>query len=377
MSEIIDVPYRKIPFVGPDPLTEEWFEKRFEIIGSSEAAAACGLSKYRQPLAVYQEKIGEIPPFAGNEHTRRGRRYEPLIAEDWEELNEKKLRRYPCPMFIHPDHSFIAATPDGEIDDDEGLEIKSSTFRMLDQLGDEGTDFIPQDWVIQAQQQMAVMGWLRVRFAIKIGDDLLQYCVQRNENLIRLMISAEQELIERIHDRRPPEPDWKHASTLELVKELHSSIADTRIMLTEEEAGYWAKYEFAGKLIKKLEARRKELKARVLHAIGDHGAGLLGDGRMVRRKLITTEPYVVTKEPFIDARAVKADTGRIVERTVVLNVTAAATLITHEPALLCLEGTDRGSHEDQRISDNSDHPATGERCSDPSQTSGELPSEVA
>lgn len=302
------------PIEGPGSLTPEWFAYREKTIGASEAAKACGLSEYGTPLSLYLEKTGQVPPFAGNEHTRRGRRYEPLIAEDWEELRGIKLRRYPCPMFIHGLYDFISATPDGEIDDTSGLEIKSSTWRAKSKLGDEGTDDIPSEWFIQAQQQMLVMNWSRVEFCILIELEPHIHVVERNDALISLMIDAERELIERIRDRRPPEPNWNHASTPSLIRELHQTANDCRIVLNGTECELWAEYELVGKAIKKLDDYRDKCKAAVLHAIGDNYAGILDDGRMIRRKLIEKKPYTVDPKPYWDARCVKSDGGRLIER---------------------------------------------------------------
>lgn len=306
--------YRKIPLIGPDPLTPEWYAKRFTVIGSSDAAKACGVSEYGTPLQLYKEKRGEVESFQGNEHTRRGRRYEPLIAEDWQELTGRTLRRYPCPMFIHPDYPWMAATPDGEIDDDEGLEIKSSTWRMKSRLGDEGTSELPSDWFVQAQQQMAVMGWKRVHFCILIDLVPRLHVVERDDSIIDMMIRAERDLVERIRDGRPPAADYSHASTLDLIKAIHKTVADTRIVLNAEEIEAWEEYQRLGKQVSEIEKQRDSLKARVLSGIGDHGGGLLGNGKMVRRSWRDPVEMHFTKKWYIHVDCVKADAGPVVER---------------------------------------------------------------
>jgi hypothetical protein len=119
---------------------------------------------------------------------------------------------------------------------------------------------------------------------------------------------------ERIQDGRPPEPNWEHSSTPRLIKEIHTSINDARIELNDEECGLWSQYERCGELIKRLDAKRESSKAMILHAIGDNFAGILPDGRMIRRKEIAGSTYTVNKKSFIDVRAVKCDSGRIIER---------------------------------------------------------------
>lgn len=303
-----------LPLVGPDSCTPEWYAIRNSIIGSSEAAAACGLSEYKTPLELYLEKIGQVEPFAGNEHTRRGKRYEPLIAEDWQEMTGRALAKYPCPMYLHPTLEGIAATPDGQISETEGLEIKCPSPRAKDKFGEEGTDEIPNEWKLQAQQQMGVMGWERVHFAVKVFDRPQLYVVERNERLIDAMFQMELRLLERIKNRLPPEPTWGHDTTLDLVYKLNTAVNEDRIMLNDEEVALWEEYETLGRKIALHEIRRKEIKSRVLWGIGESGGGILPDGRMIRRKWVQREGYYVNPSSYIDTRTVKADKGRIVER---------------------------------------------------------------
>lgn len=303
-----------MPIRGPESGSPEWYEIRSSIIGSSEAAAACGLSEYKTPLGVYMEKTGQAEPFAGNEHTRRGKRYEPLIAEDWQEMTGRALIQYPCPMYLHPTLEGVAATPDGQISETEGLEIKCPSPRQKDKFGEQGTDEIPNEWKLQAQQQMGVMGWERVHFAVKVFDVPQLYVVERNDRLIEAMLKMELRLLERIRLRLPPEPTWGHDTTLDLVYKLNSAVNENRVLLTDEEAALWQEYEDLGREMAKHEARRKEIKSRVLWGIGEAGGGILPDGRMIRRKWVQRAGYHVPPSSYIDTRAVKADNGVIVER---------------------------------------------------------------
>lgn len=272
------------------------------------------MSEYKTPLGLYLEKTGQAESFAGNEHTRRGKRYEPLIAEDWQEMTGRALIQYPCPMYLHPSLEGIAATPDGQISEMEGLEIKCPSPRQKDKFGEQGTDEIPNEWKLQAQQQMGVMGWERVHFAIKVFDTPQLYVVERNDRLIDAMFKMELRLLEMIRNRTPPEPTWGHDTTLDLVYKLNSAVNENRIILNDEEVSLWSEYESLGKQIGIYENRRKEIKSKVLWGIGEAGGGILPDGRMIRRKWVQKEGYYVNPTSYIDTRAVKADNGVIVER---------------------------------------------------------------
>lgn len=309
---------RHSPLVGPDPLTPEWHELHRTTVSASRAAQACGVSEYGTPLGLYYEMTGQVEPFKGNKFTRRGQRYEPLVVEDYVELTGAKIKRYPCPMFIHSDLPFCTATPDVWVDEKSGWDIKTMKPLLAKKLlGEAFSDDIPTDWIFQGVQQCGIMGWDYVLFVVKFDfdEDPVPYRVDRNDELFSLIASAEEELIQRVKDRCPPPPDWSHASTPQLIRSIKGSIEDTRIEFTAEEVQIWEQYESLGKLETETKKHREVLQEKIRHVLksGNHFAGLLPDGRMVRRKWIDSEVKAHTRK-FESLIAVKADDGRIVPR---------------------------------------------------------------
>src|SRR5208283_620865 len=86
---------------GPAAHTPEWYALHKTHVTASRIASIMGVSDYETPLDVYLEMKGKKPPFEGNEHTRRGTRYEPIIVADWCD-QEGKTVAYPVPIFFHP-----------------------------------------------------------------------------------------------------------------------------------------------------------------------------------------------------------------------------------------------------------------------------------
>jgi hypothetical protein len=123
--------------------------------------------------------------------------------------------------------------------------------------------------------------------------------------MIGYLIEAGQELWERIQIGDPPEPNWEHQSTPKLIREMHGEINGKVIDLGDITADAWFSYEQLGKQIKEMEDRRERYKSQVLYAIAGNYAGDLGDGRIVRRKLIEKKGHVVGPSSYIDCRAVK------------------------------------------------------------------------
>jgi predicted phage-related endonuclease len=131
------------------------------------------------------------------------------------------------------------------------------------------------------------------------------YRVDRNELMIGYLIDAGLELWQRIQNDEPPEPNWEHESTPKLIQEMRSEINGQVVELGDITSDAWFTYEQLGKQVKELNDRRERYKAEVLYYIGDNYAGDLGDGRIVRRKLIEKAGHVVGPSSYIDLRAVK------------------------------------------------------------------------
>lgn len=306
-----------MPTVVAKPHSPEWYKARETAIGASEIAVAAGLSPYQTPLELYHRKRGELPPIEDNDAMRLGRLLEPVVKSEFTTRTGIVLADPEPPMYRHAKHDPIVATPDGIIDDTTIFEAKTASWRMKTQWGDQDSDFIPDQYLCQTMAQMAVMDAALCHVAVLFdGATLKTYKVLRNDELIKHLIAAALELWERIRDGKPPEPNWEHASTPGLIRALHSTINDTRIVLNDQEIEAWETFERLGKEAKVIEEQRDIAKAFVLHGIGDHGAGLLPDGRMVRRKVIPGTSVSYERKEYIDIRAVKSDAGRIVERDI-------------------------------------------------------------
>lgn len=303
---------KKTPLIGPDPLTPAWHEARSQCIGASEIAAAAGLSPYQTALELYARKRNELPPIEDNDAMRMGRLLEPVVKAEFVRSSGLALRDPNPPMFIHPDFNVISATPDGIIDDATLLECKTASWRMKGFWGDEDTDAVPDHYLCQTQAQMAVMGADLVHLAVLFdGFTLKSFKVLRNDDLIALLISAALELWERIKNGDPPEPTWNHASTPKLIRAMHQSVNDVRVMLSDEAATAWGVQAELGKLITENEKKREELKARCFHEIGDNFAGVLPSGQMIRRKWIEGGHRSFDVAGRWDYRAVRFDNGPI------------------------------------------------------------------
>lgn len=301
-----------VPVRGPAQYTTDWYATLCSRIGASECAAACGVSEERQPLDIYLEKRGEKEPFEGNEFTRRGHRFQPFLAKEYTAQTGKALDDE-LPLFLHPDYPFIAASPDAcWIDDPLHLvELKCCNWRRAQKLGPEGSDEIFDDWAMQAHQQMAVMGAHTCDVFVMVDlHTYRHYIVERNEQVIALLISKETELWERIKSGNPPEPNWDNAGTLDLMKAMYGhDISGGLKEMPRSGVEAWVEYSRLGDQIRRLDKERDRLKAKLLHDIGDGAAGVFPSGtRGLFKQLVPIAGHV--RKPTTSLRLVEKEIKR-------------------------------------------------------------------
>ena len=213
------------------PLSPEWHEERRKGIGSSDAAAILGLSKFATPLDIYLEKIGEAEERPDTAFTEWGRRLEPVIAQAAEDAvnagrsAEERVRfvswtpaihcRAWWPAFTHLDRR---GRVDGAM---VGLECKSGMGTRG--WGDPATvsivdahEVIPPDYAIQVGHHLLCSGYAAIYVAALIGyREFRLYRVERDEAWLDDLLADEREWWEQhVVARVPPDPDGSRALRL-------------------------------------------------------------------------------------------------------------------------------------------------------------------
>ncbi len=104
----------------------EWFEARKGKLTGSNVGAALGLSPWKTPDDLIRQMVREYhgaePEFVGNAATEFGTAHEPLALLDYEMETGNTVQE--CGFFVHPDHPWLGASPDGLVYADIVLEIK-------------------------------------------------------------------------------------------------------------------------------------------------------------------------------------------------------------------------------------------------------------
>jgi len=215
---------------------------RTTFIGGSDAAAILGVSRWKSPFQLYQEKIGafveESNP-ARDKVLNRGKRWEPVVVEML--IDELILRGHSVELigrncrYQDPEFPFLACEIDLEflIDGEEvNGEIKTVHPFAAKDWGEEGTDEIPVYYVAQCMHGMMVKPRKRAIVAALIGaDDLRIHEITRDDELISTIRAKEIEFWARVQTLNPPEPTepedvkWLYAKDAGTVAEADDSLA--------------------------------------------------------------------------------------------------------------------------------------------------------
>ena len=305
------------------PHTKKWYDlRKFDparterpgTIGASEIAVACGVSPYSTPLHLYLEKRGEMEKEFSDEQKERmafGLKLEPVILEAYADRT-KFTAESDLPMYFHPDHSWMAATPDGMAYGNSetgparphGLECKATSWRMFDAsgeshdaFGEDGTDQVPLMYLMQTQQQMAVCGFDRVDMPVLFdGSKLRIYHIDRNETLIESMIAAGSDMARRIVDGNEPDADFGHPETKSALQALHGFDADAEPVELDEDADMWVwQVKEMTAQENEIKRRKSELSNRILAALKGAAKAVLPNGEKISRSLIA-DTYVTDKD---------------------------------------------------------------------------------
>lgn len=280
----------------------DWLAERKTGIGSSDAAAVLGLSRYKSALAVWLDKVGQAQPEAMNDAMRWGLWLEPALATAYTERTGLAAVVPPRALYRHPDRFWQIASPD-RLAEGRIVELKTAGHRQANEWGDEGTDEIPEPYLIQVQHQMSVLDLPRADVAVLIGgQDFRVYSVARSEPLIERLTEIEGDFWEHVLRREAPPADWTHPATPQLIESMYQPNDGKTVMLPPEAEKLVELYEFYADQARDGDTAKKQVRAELVALLGDASLGLLNDGRRVKRKVTERKGYTVEPSTYVDFR---------------------------------------------------------------------------
>jgi putative phage-type endonuclease len=253
-------------------LTQEQQDIRRTGIGASEIAAVAGCSRWRTPISVYEAKVGAAPE-RDSAPMRWGNRLEAVIADAYAE--ERGVTLASPGTLRHPEHEYVLATPDRIALDADGrwarvVEIKTAGFRSSEDWGPEGTSDVPEDYLCQVQWQMLVTGLPVADLVVLIaGQDYRVYTIQRDDELIALLLQAAQQFWERHVVPGIPPPADGSPSYSEHLSRRFATDDGTMLPATDEARDLVRRYVDAKDEADAAEERAELLRQQVQALVGE------------------------------------------------------------------------------------------------------------
>ncbi len=276
MTAVLDACEIAAPY-APD--TVEWQQLHASGLGSSEAAAALGISSWESAYSLYLRKTGELDARAVTAEMEWGLRLEPVVA-DWfleqhPEYHPTVLDATPC-TYRSMQWPWMLASPDRLIETADGslgvLEIKTAGYWS----GRDWDHGAPDEVQVQLIHQMAVLGptidhgWI---VCLRDRGHPLTFRVERDETTIAALVLAEAAFWKHVTNRTPPAIDGSE-STREALKELHKeAVAESTIELPRE-AVYLRRqrdHQKAQAVHHTLQQREYENRLMALLAVAEYG----------------------------------------------------------------------------------------------------------
>lgn len=256
---------------------EKWLEIRRASIGGSDAGALLGLNPYTSPYALWAEKTGRVIPddISQKEAVRLGNDLEQYVAERFTEATGKKVRR--CNAILYNTaRPYAHANPDRMIiGENAGLECKTTSNLSYYHLLEKGQ--FPETWYAQITHYLMVTGAERWYLAaIVFGKGFYHFCIERNEEEIKALSTAEIDFWALVQANVPPDVDGAESTTQAISQMFPSSESGPRVDLMPMTSALYA-WQATKEQLEKLKAILQEQQNQICEYMGSAESGASGE----------------------------------------------------------------------------------------------------
>jgi len=264
-----------------DLSSAEWLSYRRKGIGGSDIAAICGISKWKRPIHVYLDKIGELPESELGEPAEWGTRLEPLIADKFSSEHPEWAVIKKDMIYSHPRYDWALGNIDRMlICPHRGrgiLEIKTANEYLLKDWNDGN---IPDYYYVQLQWYLFITGLDWGYFATLIGGNKYrEYEVHRDDDMIEQMLRLAGDFWDNhVLACKCPPVDGSDAST-NLLNTWYPRATQTA-PIELEGAEMAESYLSMKQQLKSLEEELSEVENHFKSMLGNYEIGSTGDHRI-------------------------------------------------------------------------------------------------
>ncbi len=324
------------------PDEHAWLNARLQGVGASEVPAILGLVGWASAFSLWSEKTQQVSrELLDTPRLRRGRKLEPLVAEEYEIATGRKLLDpgrhtvrwskcrtcggtgdgdpvpgdphdcYTCRTCKGTGRGVLFATIDrviaasdepcsncGKVHVGDGLLEAKSVYGFNADQWDEEAPLAPQ---VQLQTQLGVsgIGWGVVAAWIGL-EDFRFYCVDADPELYALLSREAERFWQCVVEGVPPSIDGSEPTTAALRK-MHPDDTGETVEIPPEALADAVALEQAQAELKRWKAIESESKNRLRHHIGRATFGVLGD-RTYTLKTVKKAGYTVKEQKYRELR---------------------------------------------------------------------------
>ena len=277
---------------------EDWLEYRRLGIGGSDASVVCGINRYKSPVELWLDKTSQLPPQEAGEAAYWGTQLEPFVRSEFTKRTGIEVRQVK-ELLQSEEYPFMLANLDGICEvPDVGTCIFEAKTASAYKAG-EWEDTIPDEYMLQVQHYMAVTGYAGTYIAVLIGGNTFKWrFVERDEELISMLIELESAFWNHVRDSTPPPLDGSDASAKFLAERFHDSIPKSHITLPDPAADLLSQYDEACEQLEIVTERKQKAENLLKEMMGENEVGTTGD-RIVTWKSVSQER--------LDSKTLKAE----------------------------------------------------------------------
>jgi len=266
----------------------DWLAYRRQGIGGSDASVVCSINRYKSPMELWLDKTGQLLPQEAGEAAYWGTQLEPFVRAEFTKRTGIEVR-HDAEILQSEEHPFMLANLDGtcEVPDYGPCVFEAKTASAY--KAGEWEDSIPDEYMCQIQHYMAVTGYKGAYIAALIGGNTFKWrFVERDEELISMLIELEAAFWDHVQNRTPPPLDGSDASAKFLADRFHDSIPKSHITLPDTAAALLAQYDEACKKLAIITEQKQLAENLLKEMLGENEIGTAGN-RIITWKSVSQE----------------------------------------------------------------------------------------
>lgn len=198
-----------------------WLEERKKGLGGTDIAALCGLHPYKSAFDVFVDKtttVTDAEDVAPSEAAELGRELEPVVINRYRKRTGHEVTS-PGPYIVYPAEPWRRGSLDGVAIPAGGkrrvVEAKTAGFSQEERWGEEGTDQVPPEYLLQVAWYMSLADVEEADIAVLLlaSRAFKVFTVKRDLELEQKIVNVGREFWEKhVLPGIPPDIDGSKAA---------------------------------------------------------------------------------------------------------------------------------------------------------------------